>query len=193
MKADADKCHLLVTKDTDVTTKEKELLGVKIDAKLSFENHFSSLSKKASQKLHALARVVNFMDLTKRKSLMKAFITSQFNYCPIIWMFYSRQLNNRINKIQERVLKLVYKDNKLIFNDLLKLDNSVAIHQRNFQIFATEIFKVKNSLAPKIMTEVFEIKEPHYSLHSEASHFKRENVKPTHYGIQSVRYLGPKT
>ena len=42
------------------------------------------------------------------------------------------------------------------------------------------------------MTEVFEIKEPHYNLRSEASHFKRENVKSTHYGIQSVQHLGPK-
>ena len=73
MKANADKCHLLVTRDTDVTAKigefdvknsrEEKLLGVKINLKLSFENHVSSLCKKASQKLHALARVVNFVDL----------------------------------------------------------------------------------------------------------------------------------
>ena len=132
------------------------------------------------------------MDLAKRKSLMKAFITSQFNYCPLIWMFHSRQLNNRINKIQERALKLVYKENKLTFDDLLKLDNSVTIYQRNLQILATEIFKVKSSLAPEIITEVFEIKETHYNLHSEASHFKKENVKSTHYDIQSVRHFGPK-
>ena len=102
------------------------------------------------------------------------------------------KLNNRINKIHKRALKLVYKDNKLSFNDLLELDNSVTIHQRNLQILATEIFKVKNSLAPEIMTEVFEIKEPYYNCRSEASHFKRENVKSTHYGIQSVRHLGLK-
>ena len=62
-------------------------------------------------------------------------------------MFHSRQLNNRINKIPERALRLVYKDKKLTFDDLLKLDNSVNIHQGNLQILATEIFKVKNSLA----------------------------------------------
>ena len=94
MKAYAYKCHLLVSRDTDVTAKirefvvknsrEEKLLGVKIDTKLSFENHVSSLCKKTSQKLHALARVVNFKDLAKRKSLMKAFTTSQFNYCPLI-------------------------------------------------------------------------------------------------------------
>ena len=75
-------------------------------------------------------------------------------------MFHSRQLNNRINKIRETALRLVYKDNKLTFDDLLKLDNSVTIHQRNLQILATEIFKVKNSLAPEIITEIFEIIEP---------------------------------
>ena len=107
------------------------------------------------------------MDVAKRKSLMKTFVTSQFNYCPLIWMFHSRKLNNRLNKIQERALRLVYKDNKLTFHDPLKLDNSVTIHQRNLQILATEIFKVKNSLAPEIMTEVFEIKEPPYNLRSE--------------------------
>ena len=42
------------------------------------------------------------------------------------------------------------------------------------------------------MTDVFEIKEPHYNLRSEASHFKTEEVKSTYYGIQSVQYLGPK-
>ena len=107
-------------------------------------------------------------------------------------MFHRRQLNNGINKTHERDLRLVYKDDKLTFNDLSEIDNSVTIHQRNLQILATEIIKVKNSLAPEIMTEVFEIKEPHYNLRSEASHFKRENVKSTHYGIQSVRHLGPK-
>ena len=115
MKANVDQCNLSVTRNTDVTAKigdfdvrnsrEEKLLGVKIDSKLSFENHVSSLCKKASQKLHALARVVNFMDLAKRKSLMKAFITSQFNYCPLIWMFHSRQLNNRIKRYRGKSFK----------------------------------------------------------------------------------------
>ena len=70
-------------------------------------------------------------------------------------MFHSRELNNRINKKLRGTLRLVYKDsNKLTFDDLLQLDNSVTIHQRNFQILATEIFKVKNTFAPEIMIEV---------------------------------------
>ena len=98
MKEDSFKYRQLVTRQTDVTAKfgefdfkisRKEKLVVKIDTKLSFKNRVFSLCKKASQKLDALARVVNFMDLATRKSPMKAFIISQFNYCPLIWMFHS--------------------------------------------------------------------------------------------------------
>ena len=101
-------------------------------------------------------------------------------------------MDNRINKMQERALRLVYKDERQAFNDLLKLDSSVTVHQQNLQILAKEIFKVKSSLAPEIMTELLEIKEPYHNLRSEASHFKRENADSTHYCIQSVRHLGPK-
>ena len=131
------------------------------------------------------------MDLSKRKSLMKAFVTSQFNYCPLIWTFHSRELNNRINRIHERALRLVYLDNNLPFAELLEEDNSVTIHQRSLQVLTTEIFKLKSGLAPEIMKEVFEKQNPAYNFRSEATHFKRENVKTTHYGIQSVRLLGP--
>ena len=41
---------------------------------------------------------------------MKAFITSQFSYCTLIWIFYSKKLNNMINKIKETVLILLYQD-----------------------------------------------------------------------------------
>ena len=89
MKANPDKCHPLVTTNAltsisingfQITNSTEELLlGIKLDRKLSFENHVSSLSKKASQKLHALTRIVNYMNLSKRKALMKTFVTSQFN------------------------------------------------------------------------------------------------------------------
>ena len=50
------------------------------------------------------------MDISKRKSFIKAIITFQFNYCPRIWIFHNRQLNNQINKISERALTIVMMD-----------------------------------------------------------------------------------
>ena len=83
---------------------------------------------------------------------MNAFIPSQFSYCPLVWMFHSRTLNNRINKIHEKALRLVFKNETFSsFDNLLKRDKSVSIHQKNLQILATEIYKTKNDLGPKIM------------------------------------------
>ena len=87
-----------------------KLLGIKFDSKLRFDEHVSSLCKKASQKLHALARISTYMCSSKLKILMKSFILSQFGYCPIIWMFHSKILDHRKNCIHERALRLAYKD-----------------------------------------------------------------------------------
>ena len=108
MKANADKCHLLVCSDKVCTAKiedfstEEKLIRVKFDSDLSFESHVTSLCEKASQKLHDLARISHHMDLDKCRNLMKAFITSQFRYCPLIWMFHSRNLNSKTNQIHEQ-------------------------------------------------------------------------------------------
>ena len=131
------------------------------------------------------------MDLPKRKLLMKVFITSQFSYCLLIWMLHSRALNNHINNIHERALRLTYKDNKSSFKQLLEKDHSVTVHQKNLQVLVTEIFKVKNNLAPDIMKDVFKLKEPPYNLRSESNHFTRRNVKTTYYGLLSIKHLTP--
>ena len=74
-----------------------KLLGIRIDNTLKFDEHVSSLCKKANQKLHALARVSNYIPSAKLKTLMKSFVISQFSYCPLVWMFHSKRMNNRIN------------------------------------------------------------------------------------------------
>ena len=95
---------------------------------------------------------------------MKAFITSQFFYCPLVRMFHSRTMNNRINTFHEKALRLVYTNKpNLCFDDLLKEDKWVKIH-KNSQILATEIYKVKNDLGPKIMTDIFHLIEQPYNL-----------------------------
>ena len=106
-------------------------------------------------------------------------------------MFHSRNLNNKINRIHERALRLVYQNN-LSFSELLDLDNSVTVHQKNLQVLVTEIYKVKNGIAPEIMKDIFELQNPSYNLRSTCNQFRRENIKTVHYGLQSVRYLGPK-
>ena len=72
---------------------------------------------------------------------MNSFIESQFSFCPLLWMFNgSRRLNNMIDRIQERGLRIVYRDYISSFEDLLKKNESVTIHHRNIQLAAVEMY-----------------------------------------------------
>ena len=74
------------------------MLDVTIHAKLSFEKHIEQIYTKARAKLAALAIIALFMNIQKKKVLIIAFLTAQLSYYPLIWMFHSRKLNNKINK-----------------------------------------------------------------------------------------------
>ena len=105
-KANAGKLHLFLRlyEDETVTVENcvikssgvEELLGVTKYSNLNFKEHILSLCKNANRKLHALSRVYKYMTLNKRRILMKSFITSQFNYCPLIWMIHNRGLNKKL-------------------------------------------------------------------------------------------------
>ena len=203
MKANDDKLHLLIPNhDDDVCikignniingSKCEKLLGVKIDNKLRFDVHVSMLCKKASQKLHALARVSNYMSSHKLKLLMKSFIMSQFGYCPLVWMFHSKTLNNRINRLHERALRIAYKDYTSSFETLLDRDKSVTIHQRNLQFLAIEMYKIQNLLAPEIMSNLFPLVKDKRLLRSK-NNFQTFNVKSIYYGSETVSFRGPRT
>ena len=142
LKANADKCHLIASSkvpvhiqisDIKVTSESKvKLLGIHIDNRLTFDYHVSQLCKKASKKLHALARIFKYVETSKRRILVNAFIISQFSYCPLIWMLHSRKMEHSINRIHERALHLIYpSDSKLTSKELLNKNKTVSIHQKN--------------------------------------------------------------
>ena len=202
MKSNEDKCHLIVANDdkslvelgNEIITGEKtvELLGVTIDNKLNFTEHVTKLIKKGNQKLHALARISKYLDEDKLKIIMKTFIQSQFNYCPLLWMCHNRTLNNKINKLHERALRIVYKNDLFTFQDLLELDNSVTVHQKNLQKLATEMYKVNNHLSPLPMQGIF---KEHVNTHDLRKHRNWEitKVRTVYYGLETIRYRGLKT
>ena len=80
---------------------------------------------------------------------------SQFSYCPLVWMCHSRTLNNKINNLHERALRLVYDDRQSTFEELLNIDKSVVIHVRNLQVLGTKLYKVRHGLAPELMNDIF--------------------------------------
>lgn len=74
-------------------------------------------------------------------------------------MLYSRALNNELNGIYKRVLGTVYSDYKPSYNKFVDKDGSFAIHLKNFQRLATEMYKYLRGLSPKIFCEIFKAKD----------------------------------
>ena len=202
MKANNDKCNLITTVDaqTSVVLGDKlinssssvNLLGIKIDNKISLTEHVVQLCKKGNQKLHALARVAKYLRKDKLKILMNAFIESQFRNCSLIWMFHNRTLNNKINRLHERALRIVHKSHNSTFQDLLNMENGYTIHERNLQKLATEMYKVKNQLSPILIQNLFSEHVASHDLRNERS-WATNNVRTENYGKETFSYRGPKT
>ena len=93
---------------------------------------------------------------------LKAFITSEFGYCPLVWMYHGKKLNSRVYKLHERVLRIVYQDYASSLTELLEQDNSTTIRNINIQLLATELFKIKNEVSPNSINEIFEENAQHY-------------------------------
>ena len=200
LSANPDKFHLILSDGTQEyainidnfsikNSNCEKLLGIKIDNKLTFNQHVSDLCTKATQKLHALSRVGHFMTQKQRQVIMKSFILSQFGYCPLVWMFHSRELNNRMNSIHERALRIVYKDTRSSFLELLTKDESFTIHERNIQTLGIELYKVAYGLSPQIMKIIFPLR-PHTNPWQ--STFTSRNVKTVYRGTETLIHLGPK-
>ena len=201
MEVNTGKRHLLLSDNSRATaaiensyTKsedEQVVLGIAIDSNFTFENHINIICKKASQKLHSLPRIAPYMNIQKRRTIMKFFVTSQFSHCPLIWMFHSRRLNNKINSIHERALRITCQDNTSTFQELLNKDNSVSIHHRNLQVLATETFKIHRDLSPEILRETFVSKTSLYNLRRNDTYEKRK-VHSVYHGTESLLFLRPK-
>ena len=120
MKANSDKSHLLLSTSTSSTaningdiiknSESEKFLGVTIDYKLNFEEYLPKVCDKASQKFNTLGQISSNMNVNQRNRIMRAFISSQFGYYPLVWFFCRRKINNHVNRIQERALTIIYKD-----------------------------------------------------------------------------------
>ena len=132
-----------------------------------------------------------YMSLSKKKKLVSSFFNSQFNYCPLKWMFHSRIINNKINRLHEMCLCLLCGDKSPSFEKLIEQDKSVTIHTRNLEILATEMFKVYRNISPPIFSEIFHGRDIDYNLRIN-SDFAVPNVRSVFHVRGSISYLSSK-
>ena len=130
-----------------------------IDKDLNFQSHPKSIIKIANQKLSALIRVAPLMTGFNKKIMFNSFIKRQFNYYPLLWMFSTRAVDHKINRLHERGLGALLNDEASILNDMLSKSNDTTIHVKNIQKLMIEFYKFCKFLRKESLSKTFEIVE----------------------------------
>ena len=165
-----------------------KLLGVEIDNKLSFEKHISTLVKKASNQLNAISRIQKFMGFEEKEILLNSFVYSNLNYFPLVWPFCSAKSVKKIEKIQERALRILKNDFSGDYETILNKSGKSTMEVKRLITLALEVFKTLNNMNPEYMKEIFH--ETAFWTHRLLNLEVNQN-HTTKYGNKILRCLGP--
>ena len=162
--AEANSTHVTIGSVTIPNSNEVKLLGVTIDSQMNFFPHIKNLCTKASSKIKALMRIRKFLTQEQAITLVNAYILSPFNFCPLVWMFCSKQAHNLINSVHYKALCAKFNTFEYNFEQLLQMSDSCTIHDRNLKLLVIEIYKTLHRLNPEIMWGTFKLKPNTYNL-----------------------------
>ena len=105
-------------------------------------------------------------------------------------MCHNRTNNNKINRLHERCLRLIYNDKKSSFKNILEKDGSIYVHHRNLRTLAVELFKVFKGLSPVIFAEAFPVRQQSQYNMRNHSYFAMPCAKTVNHGLESLSYIG---
>ena len=166
-----------------------DVLGVCIDGKLNFNEHVHRICSKASAQISALQRLTGLVDYQSKKTIYTSVIASNFNYCPLVWFFTSRESINKIDKIQERALRFVLKDHTSSYNDLLLKSGFDSFRIYAVKSLMTELFKILEGMAPDYLSELFVKADNPYDTRDKCK-LTQPLKRTTTYGLRSFQYYG---
>ena len=118
-----------------------KLLGVVLDSKLNFSEHIISIYKKASQRIGVLMRLRNLIPLKSKLILFKSAILPYLTYCHLVWHFCTASDTRKLERLQERGLRAVFKDNNSSYEQLLEKADLPTLLNRRSQDLCTSCIK----------------------------------------------------
>ena len=89
--------HLNIEGKKLPTSDTVKLLSIQIDNELKLNKHIRGLCSKVHQKVSAFARLNTYLSPDQATKIYNTIILSNFNYCPLVWLFCSDAVNDEIN------------------------------------------------------------------------------------------------
>ena len=171
-----------------------KILGVTLDENLNFKDHLHSVCKKVAGMIGVLRRLKNLIPVNAKLLLYKSAIMPHLTYCRLVWHFCTASDNRKLERLQERALRLVYNTTAESYDALLKRAKLTTLQNRRLQDILILMFKVKNKSTTNEIANIFNINDENtnnkgYNLRN--ADFVLPRFKSVTYGRHSLRFLGP--
>ena len=131
---------------------------------LNFNQHVQLICKKLQIQSKLFLELLQNLECEKNVMLYNSFVLSNFNYCPLIWMFSGKSSNNETNRIHKRALRVQLNDYGSTFEELLQKRGEHTIHTKNLQTLLLEVYKRLTSKNHSFLWDLFERRPTNYNL-----------------------------
>ena len=167
-----------------------ELLGATVDCGLNFNLHIGNVCKKASQRIGVIMRLRNLIPTEAKLNLFKAAILPHLTYCHLVGHFCRASDTPRLERVQGRGLRAVFKDKQSSYQQLLVKAKLPSLYNRRLQDICILMYKVKHNLCPRTICDMFLTNSHTYNLRQKD--FYQSSFNTVTHGKHPIRYLGPR-
>ena len=134
-------------------------MGIRLDDRLNFSPHINNICNSVTNQLNALIRLQKFLSFKEKKILINSRFISKINHCPLGWMFSSAVSLKKIQNLQKRALKVLYKSYNTSNEGLLLKSGSSSMNIKRPRGICIENLKTLNNLNPSFMKEIFSLRQ----------------------------------
>ena len=205
MKANSEKFQVMFLNKNDITSNHTlvinnectrslssiNVLGIGIDKNLNFSIHLDDVCNQTSKQINALKRIKHYLDKKCKNTIYNSYISSNFNYCPLVWMFTGKLNLDKLENVNKRALRFIENQNDMPYEELCKEAKKFTVNRRCIKSAAIQMYKIKNKMAPLYLQEIFSVREDIYNLRANDT-FSIPQFNSIKYGKKSLRYYGAK-
>ena len=158
-KGDHSNKNVVIDNKQIKTVPSIELLGIQLDDKLNFSPYISNICKSAANQLNAFIRLQKILSFEETKIFINSYFMANFNYCLLVWMFSNAVSLKKIENLQKRALRFLYKSYNTPHEDLLLKSGFSSMNLKRLRTLCAEIFKTLNNLNPSFIKEIFSLRQ----------------------------------